>query len=374
MRQLLLVVTVSVLVAGAALAQPQPVKVWDFETGTDGWMTADQQAKLSVSQEAAHVNSGTGSLQFSFTPRVGTGGDIPGAVFVGTEGGVSGAQALHFAMQSSSAGPMMALLREQDESTYVYMFYLPADQWQVLDLPLADFHLEDSSKDEDGKLTLDQVGGIGFIDPVQWFMQASQGGKAFPFYFTAPSRRDLWLDEVKLMPEAPAMKQAQGPGGAAAIMIEDCDSDVGYWGILGGKNLRATSDNAQAVDGNSLRLDYDLPSGTLLAVVRQVPVGALSGIKSIMFSGRAGAECMLGVSVEENDKSRYSGIVQVPAGKWQQFVLPLRDFTLDDDSQDPDAGLQPEKIRSIQFLDATALIAGKDTANSLWLDEVMAGK
>jgi hypothetical protein len=374
MRNLLLGVVLTGLLAGMAPAQPQALKSWDFETGTEGWMTGDKQAKLSLSQDPAHVSSGNASIQFSFAPRVGTGEDIPGAIFVGTEGGLGAAKALHFAMQSSSAGPMLALLREQDESTYVYIFYLPADQWQVLDLPLADFHLEDSSKDEDGKLTLDQVGGLGFVDPVQWFMQAAQGGNGFPFYFTAPSRRDLWLDDVKLLSEAPAMKQAQGPGGVDALMIEDCDSDVGYWGILGGRNLRATSDNAQAVDGNSLRLDYDVPKGTALAVVRQVPTGALAGLKSIIFSARAGADCTLAVSVEENDKSRYSAMVQVPAAKWQQFVVPLREFKLDDDSQDPDAGLQTEKIRSVQFLDITAMVAGKDMANSLWLDEVMAGK
>lgn len=374
MRNLLLRVAVIVVVAGAAVAQPVALKLWDFETDTNGWMTGDKQAKLSVSQEAERASAGNGSLQFSYAPRVGAGDDIPGAMFVGTEGGLAGAQALHFAMHSSSAGPMLALLREQDESTYVYIFYLPADQWQVLDLPLADFHLEPSSKDEDGKLSLDQVGGLGFLDPVQWFLQAAQSGKGFPFYFTAPSRRDLWLDEVKLLAEAPAMKQAQGPGGVAALMIEDCDSDVGYWGILGGKGLRATSDSAQAADGNSLRLDYDLPKDTAVAVIRQVPAGGLTGMKSLVFSARAGADCTLAVSVEESDKSRYSAMVQVPAAKWEQFVVPLREFKLDDDSQDTDAGLQTEKIRSVQFLDITAMVAGKDLANSLWLDEVMAGK
>lgn len=373
MRQWRFGIIAMVLVAGSALAQ-QAVKSWEFENDTQGWMSGDKQASLIWCQEAAHVSAGVGSLQFSFTPRVGVDGDLPGAMFVGTEGGIGAAQCLHFAMQSSSGGPMMVMLREQDESTYVYMFYLPADQWQVLDLPLADFYLEDSSTDEDGKLTLSQVAGFGFVDPVQWFLQATQDGKAFPFFFTAPSRRDLWLDEVQFLTEAPAIKQAQGPGGIDALMIEDCDSDVGYWGILGGKNLRVSCDNAQKVEGNSLRLDYDLPAKTTLAAVRQVALGSLAPLKSLIFSVRAGAECKLAVSVEENDKSRYSAIVDVPAGKWEQFVVPLRLFKLEDGSQDPDAGLQTEKIRSVQFLDLNSLLAGKDTANSLWLDEVMAGK
>ena len=41
---------------------------------------------------------------------------------------------------------------------------------------------------------------------------------------------------------------------------------------------------------------------------------------------------------------------------------------------DPDGGLQPEQVRSVQFVDATALADAKETANTLWLDEVMAVK
>lgn len=354
-----------------AFAEATAVKTWDFETETGGWLTADPQGEVSLCKDPAHVQSGTGSLQFSFTPRVAN-GDMPGTLLVGSD--AAGAQSWHFAIQSSTGGPLIALLREQNEATYVYMFYLPANEWQVLDLPLADFHLEDSSKDDNGKLDPDQVTGLGFIDPGQWLMQSAQTGK-FPFYFAAPSHRDIWLDDVKLMSEPEKrMAAAQGPNGAEAVMIEDCDAEAGYWMVLGGQNLKVRRDGDQAANGSSLRLDYGLAPKTLLAVSRQIAIGSLKGATRLAFSARSGADCKLVVSVEKPNKARYSAVVEVPAGNWQQYTVLLRDMKLDDDSRDPDGGLQPEKIRSVQFLDGTALFGEKETANTLWLDEVMAVK
>ena len=373
MRRVLLTALIALAVVCPAVlrAEPTAVKRWDFESDTGGWVTADKQGQVSLCKDPAHVHSGNSSLQFSFSPRVGK-GDMPGTLFVGSD--ARGAQALHFAIESCTGGPLIALLREKDESTYVYMIYLPENQWQVLDLPLGGFHLEDSSQDENGKLDPEQVAGIGFIDPSQWFLQSMQTGN-FPFFFSAPNRRDIWLDDVQLMGEPPQrLAEANGPGGAAAVMIEDCDDGPGYWMVLGGRNLKVRRDGDQAADGSSLRLDYELPARTLIAAARQVAVGALTGARSLCFSARSGADIKLLVSVEKTNKARYSALVNVPAGKWQQYTVALRELKLDDNLHDPDGGLQPEQVRSVQFVDATALADAKETANTLWLDEVMAVK
>lgn len=354
-------------------AEPKALKSWDFEQGVEAWMTADKQAQLQQCKEAEHVNSGEGSLQFSYRQRV-PAEDIPGAVFVGTEGGITGAKALQFALKSSVGGPLIAVLREADDSTYVYLFYLPADQWQVLDLPLADFHLEDQSQDENGKLDLDQVGGFGFVDPMTWFLQAEGQAQLKIFAFPPATRRDLWLDDVKLMDEAAGQKTAQAPGGAEAVMIEDCDSDPGYWTILGGLKVQVKADDEQAASGAALRVDYELPQGTLIVFGRQLAAGSLAGFRGLVFSTRSGRDCKLAVSVEETTKARYSTIVELPQGNWRQLTVPLRDLKLDDDSRDPDGALQPEKIRTVQFADVSTLIEQKEIANTLWLDEVMAIK
>lgn len=372
MRNILAALVMLIVICPAAVfAQATAVKTWDFEADTAGWLTMDKQGQVNLSTEAAHVHGGNSSLHFSFTPRVGD-GEIPGTLFVQSD--ATGAQSWQFAIDSSSGGPLIALLREQDESTYVYMIYVVENQWQVLDLPFADFRLEESSKDENGKLDPEQVTGIGFIDPGQWFLQSMQTG-GFPFFFAAPSRREIWLDDVKLMSEPEKrMAEAEGPNGAEAVMIEDCDAEPGYWMVLGGRNLKVRRDGDQAADGSSLRLDYELPAKTLMAAARQVRLGLLKGARSIAFSVRSGGDCKLVVSVEETGKSRYSTVVDVTAGNWQQLTVPLRDLKLDDDSKDLDPGLQPEKIHSVQFVDGSALFGEKETANTLWLDEVIAVK
>lgn len=357
----------------AAFAEPQVLKAWNFEQELEGWLTPDPQGKLSVCKEAAHVHNGGGSLQFAYKLRVGAQGEFPGVAFAPVEG-QAGLAALHLAVEASVSAPVLVLLREQDESNYVYLCYVPAGKWQVLDLPLADFSLEDESKDENGKLDPEQVVGLGLVDPATWLLQAGQQ-PGFPFAVSLPAERTLWVDEVQLLSEAPRkLRAAQGPGGAEALMLEDCDGDPSYFGALGGLNLRARSDSDQAVAESSLRLDYDLPAKTVLAVMRPLRRGVLTGYQSIVFSARAGADTRLVVSLEESDKSRYSALVELPASNWQQFTVRLRDLKLDDESVDPDEGLQLDKVRNLQFVDASSIISDKDSANSLWLDEIMAVK
>lgn len=353
-----------------AVAHGQALPAWDFEKPEHGWMTLDKQAELKLANDPGHVSQGQSSLQFSFTPRQAAGDDLPGVLLVPLQG-LAGAQGLHFALQSSTSGPLMLALREQDESTYMYMLYLQAGDWHVLDLPLADFILEESAKDENGQLDLDQVAGLGVVDPAMWMMAEASGGK-FPFFMTQPNRRDLWLDDVKMLPTAPLRLKPASLDGAPAKMIEDCDSDSAYWFVLGGRNLKVTTSADQAIAGCSLRLDYELPSQTLLAVAHVVRSGLLQGVKQVAFGVRAGAACTLAVTLKESDKSGYTTLVEVPEGQWQQFVLPLEEFKLNDEDVDPDQGLQPEKVTSLMFIDVTALLGQKETANSLWLDEVLA--
>jgi len=47
MRTILLAVALLTIAVGTGLAEPRALKSWDFETGIDQWMTADQQAQRS---------------------------------------------------------------------------------------------------------------------------------------------------------------------------------------------------------------------------------------------------------------------------------------------------------------------------------------
>lgn len=369
MRTVVAAIAMVTLMA-ASMVSGQELPAWDFEKPEHGWMTLDKQAELRVVNEPGHVYKGAGSLQFSFSPRQATEGDMPGVLLVPLQG-IAGAEGLHLALQSSTSGPLLLLLREQDESTYVYMVYVQTGDWHVLNLPLSDFILEESAEDENGKLDLEQVTGLGVVDPALWLIAAAAGGE-FPFFMTQPSRRDIWLDEVRMLPQAPQRMRMATLEGTPARMIEDCDSDSAYWFVLGGRNLELSTSTDQALAEASLRLDYELPEKTLLAVAHVIRPGLLQGIKRIAFGVRAGAACKLAVTLKEGDKSGYTTVVEVPEGHWQQYTLPLDQFRLNDEDVDPDTGLQPEKVTSVMFTDVTALADQKETANSLWLDEVMA--
>jgi hypothetical protein len=354
----------------AAAVQAQPLQAWDFEKAEHGWMTVDEQAELKLTNDAGHVYAGEGALQFTFEPRLPAEGENPGIVIVPLQG-IIGVQSVHLALQTSVSGPLMLVLTEEDQSGYMYLLHLEAGDWHVLDLPVADFNLSQDDVDENNMLDLDQVTALGVVDPTGWLLKATEQGE-MPLFLNQPTQRDLWIDEVQLLPTVVDRLKPGMIGNAPAIMIENADTEAAYWLVIGGRNRRVSTDTEQAASGGALRIDYELPEKSLMIASRNVRRGLLGGMSTLAFCARAGAALNLLVSLEEYDKSRYNAIVEVPEGQWKEFILPLSSFTLGDDSTDEDRGLQPEKVTSVQFLDATPLFTGKESANSLWLDEVRA--
>lgn len=351
---------ITVLLATAAMAADLPS--WNFEDGVQGWVTLDKQAQLEQCKDAAHVRQGAASLHFGIKSHPAGQDEMPGLMALPLQGGLVGAKCLHVALQSSVAGPVIFVLQEQDESNYMTFGYLSANDWHDLDLPLADFRLDEKSTDENGKLDPEQIKMFGIADPGVFLEQSGM-----PFYYVRPAQRDFWLDDVEAQANCPELGTPQQAG---TKMIEDCDSDVGYFMVLGGKDLKASICADPAVHDSSLRLDYTLPEKTLLAVARQFAAGTLAGARGISFSIRSANAMPVLVMVEEENRARYEKIVEVPAGQWLSPVITWGDMTLSGDSRDATPGIQPETIRSIAFADVTALIGQKETADTLWLDEI----
>ncbi len=352
----------TLLLGGMAGVWAADLPAWDFEQGVQGWLSLDKQAELVQEQDGGHVHEGAASLRFSFGARAAQPGELPGIMGVPVQG-LTGARCLHLAVQTSVAGPVVLALRETDESNYLLFAYLTADAWHVLDFPLTEFRLDEHSQDENGRLDPEQVNFIGLADPGVFPAQGN-----LPFFYARPNQRTLWVDEVELLEGEP--DRLATPAAAGTVMLEDCDSDPGYFMIFGGRDLRAAACDDPAVRGKSLRLDYTLPQGTLLAALRQVAAGALAGARGITFSVRSGAALPLLVLVEEEDRSRYQKVIELAPGRWQSPVITWADMTLSDDSRDPDEGIQAETIRSLAFVDASAAVGQKETANTLWLDEI----
>ncbi len=352
---------------GISLAWAQ-LPAWDFETGVQGWISLDKEAQLTVENAAEHVFQGAGSLRFSFAARPVAPNELPGIVAVPVAG-LSGAACLHLAIKSSVAGPVVLGFRERDESNYMLFSYLSADTWHVLDLPLAQFRLDENSQDENGHLDPEQIMALAIADVGYFLAEAMAQGK-LPFHYERPSQRVLWLDEVRLLSHIP--QRLSAPPRAEAKMLEDCDADTAYFMCLGGRSLRLSSVAEPAVRGQALRLDYELPDKTLLALGLQLPAGVLQGFKGLSFAVRSSTPRQLLVLLEEEDRSRYVKLLEIAPGDFATFEVFWTEATLSEDTRDPDEGLQPESIRTIIFADATSLIQQKDTATTLWLDEIMA--
>lgn len=358
-----------------AWAQGEGLPRFGFETGTEGWISLDQQATLKVSRDPGRVLAGEASLHFSFAPRLKDPAqpeDRPGALGVPLSA-VGGAQVVRLAVYSQSVGPLVVILREQNEAVYTYMCYLQADRWHQLELPLADFLPGEDSRDDNGRLDTDQIAGLGLLDVTAGLMDlAAKGG--FPFYVTSVSRRDLWVDEVEFLARPPRTMQPAQPAaeGQRVVVLDDFEGDPACFGILGGRDLRMEAVEEPAVAGQALRLDYRLPEKTALALIRFLPAGVLAGARQLSLAVRSSTDINLIVAVEEADKSRYSTWVEIKAGEWQRVTVALADFVLEENSHDEDERLQSESIRSLHLADATAMIAGKETATTLWLDDLTA--
>jgi hypothetical protein len=359
----------------AGWAQGEGLPRFGFETGTEGWLLLDQQATLKISRDPGRVFAGEASLHFSFAPRLKDPAqpeDHPGALGVPLSA-VGGAQVVRLALYSQSAGPLVVILREQNEAVYTYMCYLQADRWHQLELPLADFIPGEDSRDDNGRLDADQIAGLGLLDVTAGLMDlAAQGG--FPFYVTAVSRRELWVDEVEFLARPPRTMQPAQPAaeGQRVVVLDDFEGEPARFGILGGRDLRLEAVDEPALAGQALRLDYRLPAQTALTLIRFLPAGLLAGAQHLSLGVRSSTDISLIVAVEEEDKSRYSTVVDIKAGEWQRVTVALADFVLEENSRDDEAGLQLESIRSLHLADATAMIAGKETATTLWLDDLTA--
>lgn len=374
MRHLMLGLLLLTLLS-AGWAQGEGLPRFGFETGTEGWLLLDQQATMKISRDPGRVLAGEASLQLSFVPRLKDPArpeDHPGAIGAPLSS-LGGAQVVRLGLYSLSAGPLVVILREQNEAVYTYLCHLQADRWHLLELPLADFVLSEDSRDDNGRLDADQIVGLGLLDMTAGLMDLATKG-SFPFYMTMVSRRDLWVDEVEFLARPPrTMQPAQpAPEGQRVVVLDDCDGEPARFGVLGGRDLRVAAVDEPALAGQALRLDYRLPEQTALALIRFLPAGLLAGAQQLSLAVRSSTDINLIVAVEEEDKSRYSTAVEIKAGEWRRVTVPCADLVLDENSRDDEAGLQVESIRSLHLLDVTAMITGKETATSLWLDDLTA--
>jgi len=91
----------------------------------------------------------------------------------------------------------------------------------------------------------------------------------------------------------------------------------------------------------------------------------------VSFLAKSSNPTTLAVSLEELDKSRYTALVPVQAGEvWQEHVVELSQFALDQDSADENGQLDPGQLGTLSIADVSGIM-GVEQSNTLWLDDVL---
>ena len=193
------------------------------------------------------------------------------------------------------------------------------------------------------------------------------------FYVEPPQEQILRLDDFKLLSTILPAK----PVPAGVVLIADYEPPIDCAIFVGGKHVVVSEEEAKN-GGKALKIDYTLPAQTLMVVMHQVRSRTLESINAIQFRVKSSSEALLFVMVEEirgtgdDDKTGYQTMVSVsPSEAWETITIPLSDFAVDQNAVDPNGQLDPELVGSIGLADGSAVLEGKDTTNTLWLDDLV---
>ena len=350
---------------------------YDFEKGTDPWITMNPKAVLGLTAAQDNVFAGTSALELKYVFTAGGTNEaemLSGNVILPLQGGLPGLAGMSLALKTSDTLTAVVGGREVGGGSYMAPFFSPAGKWQQVTLGKSDFYPIEEMPDPDGKLEPEKFEGIGVIDGSGFLASMV---KKLPVAGFEPGARSLWLDEVKLLTtDLPAETVTLPAGAGEAVVIDSCDRPAIRWIVLGGKDWKATQESSKRELASYYRFDYTMPGGTLVAWMKPVHLGQLAGTAALHLAARSSQTMKLIVSVQEKGNARYSKQLDLVAeDDWKQFDVPWADFTLENDSHDEDGKLNPELINMVTLADPSGLMAApEDRPTVLMVDDLYATK
>src|SRR5262245_20019251 len=152
-----------------------------FEASTEGWFAYGTGARVRVTRAPEDVKEGTGALELEYTVAP---SQIGSAILLLADGALRDMRRLRFWIKTDDDTAAAVVLSERKPGVgdYSVWFWSPKQQWQFVELLPEDFAPNEGpadAKDADGRLALDEVQAIGFIDVAQFFGSISQD-PAFP--------------------------------------------------------------------------------------------------------------------------------------------------------------------------------------------------
>jgi len=362
-----------------AVAQATPPAKYDFDTDPsgfsavtlkDGAPAADADSSVTIVKEGA--KSGAGALLYSYKVEPKALRTLAGATKI-----PAGTQSVGLWVRGDTRTQMLFTLREEDGSTYMLPFYLPAHEWVRVAANLDEFTLGENDTDENGKLDADQVTSIGAFDLAMMLVNASDDfAKALP---NVQGARKLWLDDLEFSTER--VPQAAGlvkTDAGSAMVVDNFDAGLVRWApikaVLGNAtpmfdifpentSLQTLAEAAgpggskspTEPGGKGLRFTYRRGMNEIFALNTSVEKRDLSHADRLRLSLSMSQKSLILIQLKEKDGSEYQTTIQPDNSVgWQNVDVALSDFTLSENSQDENNALDPGQIKEITVVDASS--------------------
>ncbi len=366
------VISVSAFSEHEAQAQPpqlpEPLYARDFENGVGEWVVIGEKGKISPAREGTKV--GTGALQFDY--EVANGGYNALAAPMAT-GALSSLKTLTMTLKSDHDTPLIVALNEQGGGRFVVPVSLVSNRWQPVELKVEDFRLQtgpDDPKDANGKLDLEKIDALAFLDFNQLFVQGDVNSPIARLLDIASGPRVLWVDDVRLsskpLPEAPQTEVAKD-----AISIDQFLSPQVSW--LGMGNIALERAKAELPENNALQAKYQQAPARISAMIKPLTTGILAGKKQLSFQIASEKPAVLIVQLEEESGGKYNFTTLVAGDVKPKMVdADFADFKPSDDSKDNNNQLDLDQVKQIFVMDAAGLIGQGKGDNTLWLGRIIA--
>jgi hypothetical protein len=174
---------------------------------------------------------------------------------------------------------------------------------------------------------------------------------------------------------------AGSPAANAQALVQfgfEDDADVAAWRSYStSARLSIARDAANVREGDGA-LQFSYEPGQDGYFIIETDALDVAGAQSLSFCVKCSERTPLLVGMGEEDGSSYDAFLQCPASDWLDVRLSLSDLQLRQDSEDENAALDADQIRSLLFFDLSNLpgevgraLGWKEGAQFMWLDNVV---
>jgi hypothetical protein len=247
------------LAASAAMAraqQPSVLVSQTFEAATGGWTAAGEGSRVRLAAGEGSRGSGALAFEYQIAAKRNSGMVLPAPAELGL------ARSLRFWVKADHSTALGILLAEKKPGggNYTAWFWAPANTWQEVELSPADFTVADGPrdpKDDDGRLDMDAVEGVGIFDLAQFFRSFASASPVDVVIDPSEGARTIWLERFELSGDAPA-------GSPRRAM----ERGMAGWVTPGGMNLKFTAE-ANPLKAPALEAGYQQVDGKVEILLRR---------------------------------------------------------------------------------------------------------